>query len=335
MPAGAALAGTVFWGPDSTSTFGDPAQAEDDGLDVADAWTALMVIDGDPFEAWDDLAKQVRDGEIRLPMGGSLDSCLWRTGGSSDGPEGSEVTISEEIDEREQAWIDEVTVSAAGPPAGAEGVECYATVTTGGPAENSRRYELALEWTVHGPATLRIRAGYDPFHADAAVSRASRTDLVDQARSGVDGPTSPPSEPRPDRVPAGTSATLAPAVPQPVVQVGDPFGGSVNCFARAEGSTLADRTVLPPGAKFVATGWGLDAISVIALKDADVAVADLRRQFEGDGTDDSSEPWKRSVTLDDGRTVSLYTHSISAGGGSCTMTTSPDGRFLRIERHAD
>jgi hypothetical protein len=41
------------------------------------------------------------------------------------------------------------------------------------------------------------------------------------------------------------------------------------------------------------------------------------------------------VDLGDGSTISSYSHGVSAGGGACSVRSSPDGRYLRIERSAD
>ena len=110
----------------------------------------------------------------------------------------------------------------------------------------------------------------------------------------------------------------------------DSFGGEVNCFASGGGPT----TTLPDGAELVVDTWASGDVSIVAVDDAASAIAELRRQFEGDGTDRSSSAALEVLDLEGGRQVSRYRHVVTGGGGSCTLLESPDRGFLRISRNA-
>ncbi|WP_426572491.1 hypothetical protein [Aquihabitans sp. McL0605] len=306
VPAGAALAGSLFWEPFSASIGGSTE---------ADTWTALMTIDGDPFAAWDDLAAQIRalDGAPAMP--GSADSCTWTYAGGTfpddAGPKsGDEILAALAV--RDQR------------PRGAIGVACSAQAPAGGPKATSA-FSMSLQTDDRVPPTLALVRG--PTLGPVGEASSYLTSLVRQTQNSPD----PAAIPGPEPVPAGAAAWLPDPVPQPTAKPGQQFGSEVNCFE----STGYAKTVLPAGATLVGDGWDNGSTSVVAAEDVDAAFADLLAQFQVGPSGVAGDTVDSTFHLPSGETFRSIEHSVPAGGGSCSALASPDGRFIRISRHAD
>ena len=150
--------------------------------------------------------------------------------------------------------------------------------------------------------------------------------MIGQTTSSGVGP-----EPGPDRVPAGKANDLPVLAGQPSATAGDAFGPRVNCFT----SGGYRRMKLPDGSVLVGAGWDRDSYSVLAVADADAVIDDIARQVEGPKRSPESEIARDSYDIAGGGTIARYAHSISAGGGGCSVTSSPDGDYLRISAHGD
>ena len=309
VPPGATLAGAVF------------RDARYDGI-VADRWTAHLVIEGDPFVAWDDLALQLLESEAAVPMPGSRDACTWAYKSPGEIATGQIGAPTGGYPEAEQTAAD-LEITAAPPNGEVWGIVCSATAVVEVAGGTEQGYAMELRAGELWPATLLLdRLGPDLLSGAASVA-------------GRVGPGSPvPGDPGRDTVPAAALQHLPDAPAQPDPSPGEPFGSIVNCFA--QGSRNGDGlVVLPEGASVVGDGWSNGSVSVIAVGDPAGALADLRRQFEGDGTDGSSAVEQEQIELPGGGTATRYSHEVSAGGGACAVLASPDGRFLRIARYAD
>jgi hypothetical protein len=309
VPPGASLAGAVF------------RDAPYDGT-VADRWTAHLVIEGDPFVAWDDLARQLWDLEAAVPMPGSRDSCQWVYKSPAEVATGQLGAPTGGYPEAQQTAAD-LEITAAPPNGEVWGIECYATAVIGADVGAEQGYAMGLRMGEDWPATLLLeRLGPDLL--GGATSTAGRVDPA----SGEPGAAGR------DAVPTEAVQHLPGAPPQPDPAPGEPFGTVVNCFAR--GSRNGDgMIVLPEGSSVVGDGWSNGGVSVIAVSDPAGALADLRGQFEGEGTDRDSGGELEEIELPGGGTATRYSHEVSGGGGACEVLSSPDGRFLRIARYAD
>lgn len=299
VPDGAQLAGAAF------------VRSAEEQQGGQAGWDAHLVIDGDPFAVWDDLAGQLRALDPAAGFSGSADGCAWRfeeqivDGGSVVTLDGSDV---------EGAPADPTVVTAEAPGGSLLGVECSAG------------------------ATMDVGDGFQTFFLslDAGSDRPTSATLTAIAERGSPGARSwgirtgdgPAPAPSPDPVPAGAADHLPASPPTPVVEEGDPFGSDVNCFS----GTGYTRTLLPAGATWVAD-IGFGNVSVLAVDDPRAAIEALQAQFEAGGPDESSGI--RTVELADGTSILTYSHGVSAGGGGCTVRSSPDGRFVQVSRYAD
>jgi hypothetical protein len=339
VPEGTRLAGAVFARPSEVQS--------------GDDWTAHLVIDGDPFAAWDDVAGELRDGDQAAPMSGSADACTWTIAddavlepdAGNDGAGGG-ATPGEPVDGGAVAprstssatgdaptttqptvdpYVEATAIIADAPIDEVDGLECSASAssTKGMP----RTYTVQLRSGGHWPATLTIESRAEAPGSPAAEPSAWRLSLERQAGPGG----SPTPAPGPEPVPAGA----ADHVPDPPAQddpgAGDPFGTEVNCFV----GKGYEQLVLPPGASYVAGGFLSGQDSVLAVDDAEAAIADIQRQTAGDGTSEDGPGTIEQLDLSDGRAVTEFRFGVSAGGGACGARSSPDGRFLVVSVHGD
>lgn len=331
VPKGARLAGAVFATPSEVA-------AHDD-------WSAHLVIDGDPFTAWDDLAAQFRGlgGDRSAAIAGSEDACVWTWRDDAPGPGGkvtgapietsdgsasgapSTALTTTEAAPVVDPYLAAVTITDQPPAAEVDGVECHAVARAAG--SKGVRYALDLVAGRRWPATFSIDAAWVEGYP-ASAPTAFRTTLEVQSSKG--GGVDP--IPGPGRVPAAAAEHVPAVLAQEAPKAGGPFGTEVNCFAEKPGY---DHIRLPEGARFVAGSFLLGASSVISVADASTAIADIRRQTAGDGTSEDGTGTLRTLDLASGGSVTRFAFSVGAGGGSCSATSSPDGRFVLVSVHGD
>jgi hypothetical protein len=301
VPEGASLAGAVFpW--------------QDEGLDLAGG-IAHLSIEGDPFAVWDDLAGQLRELHPEAPMAGTADSCVWQYQYENRGGLLVELDGNDGSDTPEEARSRRV-ITAEAPEGTLRGIDCWA----------------GASYSVDGAAertTLTMSAGSDwrPTLTIDVQREAGPGEVRTSAQLASEGPGA--RTPTPVPVPEGAADHIPPTTEPAIVAEGEPFGGEVNCFS---GQGYA-RTVLPAGATAVEAGADKGQVSVLAVDDARAVIEDLQAQFEGGMPDETAGI--EVVDLGDGSTISSYSHGVSAGGGACSVRSSPDGRYLRIERSAD
>lgn len=309
VPEGAQLAGAAFpWADEQLDASGSDAH---------------LVIDGDPFAVWDALAAQLRELHPDAPFPGSADSCAWRWEERVE--DGGRVVTLDGTDEddqlSEQERLDRQRVTADAPPGTLAGVECYASASYATEA-GLERTGLQLAAGADRHASLAIDVMADAYDTEPGTT-AQLASVA--AQLSPTGEVPPPSL---EAVPAGAADHVPASLPSGPVGEGDPFGSEVNCFS-GSGYT---RTLLPAGATWVAD-LGYGDVSVLAVDDPRAVIEALQGQFESGGPDESSGI--RTVELDDGASILTYAHSVSAGGGGCSVRSSPDGRYLRVERNAD
>jgi hypothetical protein len=110
--------------------------------------------------------------------------------------------------------------------------------------------------------------------------------------------------------------------------VGDPFGGTHNCFERGY-----DRFRLPKGARFVGGGRTARTDPVLEVDDPEAVLEALQDQL--DDPDDTSGEWPITHETVDGEEVWSMSGSVEAGGGACHLYTIEDGRYLVVTTHSD
>lgn len=334
VPGGARLAGAVFRRPSET-----------EGLDD---WSAYLVIDGDPFAVWDDLAGQVRDGTQPVALSGSADACTWMIAEDDlpsidieDEPGGVGSAIDEStagsapetapptttaLPQPPDPYLAAVTVTADEPAFDVDGVECFAAAASDA-EDATTAYTMNLLSSSRWPATITIDSYASPDWLRGRPS-ASRTSLEMQGRPGG----GPELLPGPDPVPDGAADHVPPAARQEAPEVGDPFGVEVNCFSGGRGYEHLD---LPAGAGYVAGGFSRGSMSVISVPDAQAVIADIQGQVASDGTSDDGLGTVDRLTLADGGAVIDFSFNVGGGGGSCGARSSPDGQFLLVSMRGD
>jgi len=290
-------------------------------------WTALLVIEGDPFAVLDDLAAQVR--ELGPALSGSRDACVWQVDGESDvtAPSGP-------------------VAVAAGPPAlPIDHLRCEASASDG-----TRHLTVSLRYGGEHPGTLVVERVAEQFgggpssYGEGAIAAQEREQGPSEPEPVVpdgstDGTTTSTTHQPPDTLPVpgpepvgdDVRDLLPDPAPQPDPETGERFGGTGNCLA-----TGYDQMVLPAGATLVATEAGGDGVSVLATDDVE-ATMDALLASGADGPDASSfDPSPRErIPLADGSTVSSHSFSISAGGGGCNLLASPDGGYVLVTMYSD
>lgn len=327
VPKETRLAGTVFRRPA--------------GSGGRDDWSAYLVVDGDPFAAWDDLADQARTGRHPAELAGSADACTWTWPDDVPPPgddlggmgeplvtrpiEGSATTTTTEAPPTVDPYVEAVTITATAPLPDVDGVECSASATAVIDGSNVR-YTAHLRSGARWPATITIQATSGEGDLSAAPT-AWRTTLEMQSRRGG----GPDLVPGPGRVPEAAADHVPEAAEQPVPKAGGPFGTEVNCFVEDGYRQLR----LPPQTAFAAGGFDDGTASVIAVDDAEAAIADIQQQTAGDGTSEDGSGSIKTLELADGGEVTEFAFSIGAGGGGCSATTSRDGRFVLVSVHGD
>jgi hypothetical protein len=136
----------------------------------------------------------------------------------------------------------------------------------------------------------------------------------------------------PGPAPAAASAQLPERDAPVVVETGDPFGQENNCFESGY-----DRLTLPDGARLVGGGTtpGLrDFAAVLAVDDPEAVLEALRDQLdEPDSSDGNYQLSEGHLT--DGTSIWTLSGSVSAGGGACGMSSSPDGTAVLVTTWSD
>jgi hypothetical protein len=324
VPVGAALGGATFRWRGRHDRSGGPASDEDE------SWAAVLLVEDDPFAVFDDLAAQVR--ELGPEMPGTGDACAWLN--RSDDERDLREPVAWGEPSFEDPWL-----------------MCEASAS-----DRTVAVSLEVTWADELPGALLIEGGASTgvgsFGAanwdEAADDEEEPPEPVQGSPSGVDcealastepceptGPTTQSTMQPPDTLPELTAdpvpddarELLDEVPPMAEVATGDAFGGVGNCFS--EGYRQFD---LPPDATVVASQGGGDGASVLAVDDLGAVVAALVEQSdasEEDVVEDTSAP------LLDGTEVEQTRVTISAGGGGCTFTGSPDGRHLLITMHSD
>jgi hypothetical protein len=118
--------------------------------------------------------------------------------------------------------------------------------------------------------------------------------------------------------------SLVPVMPA----VGEPFGLETNCFEQGYA-----RLRVPPGARLVGGGTAPvlgSFAAVLAVSDPKAVLEHIADQLDPTGPDagDGSVTIEK-VNLPEGP-VWVLTGDVSAGGGSCQMWSSPDGRAVLV-----
>ena len=145
----------------------------------------------------------------------------------------------------------------------------------------------------------------------------------------------PRSYPEIDPGPAAESARAdVPEVrPAPPPGVGEPFGRENNCFEAGY-----DRLEVPPGARLVGGGTARivdDFAAVLAVDDAEAALDDLAAQLDPTGPEAGDAVIDVGQVDAPGGRIWQLSGSVSAGGGSCWVTSTPDGALLLVTTHSD
>ncbi|MBJ7450524.1 MAG: hypothetical protein JHC71_00405 [Blastococcus sp.] len=255
----------------------------------------MLQVDGDPFAAWDDLASQAH--AIGLPIAGS-GTCLWTI--TSAEVLGANPTVPQQT-----------PVSAARPDV-ADALSCDAAAN--GPITDGSGLRLTMRlWWFAAGAELHLQL-YEG-RVDDFVSAWPETD--------------------PGPAPTAASAQLPPRNAPPSVtpgDPGDPFGRENNCFESGY-----DRLTVPAGARLVGGGTtpGLgDFAAVLAVEDPEAVLGELRDQL--DEPDDSNGHYRLTEGQSaDGTSVWSLSGYVEAGGGSCSMSSSPDGTAVLVTTYGD
>ncbi|MCB0963639.1 MAG: hypothetical protein KDA98_10120 [Acidimicrobiales bacterium] len=295
VPEGTTMAGSLF-APSAYSATGERVAPPD-------AWIAHLVVDGDGFAAYDDLAGQIRDLDPPAPVPGTADSCIWSldeaSSSSIDGPQ--DLLVRDRLHD------------------GISGVRCESQASDG----SGHRYGLSLVAGGDQAAVLEVTVTPAPEGPGEPDSYAQR--ILAEGQAGDPAPLETPGE---AAVPAGAWADAgldATAPPDPPAS--GPFGIPANC-------TASGQFTVPDGAEVLVDLFGDHLASLLAVDDVDAAMADLLDQTHGPD-DPSVRSSLTTVTLDGGGSIEVLTSQVMAGGGSCTATSSPDGRAIRIDRYPD
>lgn len=203
----------------------------------------------------------------------------------------------------------ETPVSAT-PPDPAEVLDCMAAANGSLPDGTGVRVTMRLWWWAAGAELhVEFREG----------------DVSDYAPVW-------PTTGDPGPAPVTAAAQLPERDAPDVVETGDPFGIENNCFESGY-----DRLTLPAGARLVGGGTtpGLsDFAAVLAVEDPRAVLGDLLDQLdEPDNSDGDYQLDEESLA--DGTAVWTLSGSVSAGGGACGMSSSPDGTAVLVTTWSD
>jgi hypothetical protein len=281
VPPGTKLIGPVFTSPSEIG--GDKRE-----------FVALLAVDGDPFAAWDDLARQTRDLGAPLASSGS---CAWYD------------IRTEQGGLLEPEFVDQPR------PDSAEAMACggsgYGPKQGGG----SLCVNAELWWSAKGAELgLEVSMGED----ECGSTDGDRGPAPPSAVAELPGRNVPRQVIDPVRL------SLVPVMPA----VGEAFGLETNCFEQGYA-----RLRVPPDARLVGGGTAPvlgSFAAVLAVSDPKAVLEHIADQLDPTGPDagDGSVTIERA-TLSEG-TVWLLTGDVSAGGGSCRMWSSPDGRAVLV-----
>ncbi len=204
---------------------------------------------------------------------------------------------------------------------------------TGGPVEEARpdlADTLDCQATARGPLPdgTQVEVGMRLWWWDAGAELH-----VEITEGGTVEPPYAYPETDPGPAPATALDQLPERDPQPSVDVGDPFGRENNCFEAGY-----DRLTLPDGARLVGGGTtpGLyvDFAAVLAVDDAEAVLGELRQQMDDPDMSDG-DYGVTEESLADGGTVWVLSGGVSAGGGGCSMWSSPDGTAVLVTTSSD
>ena len=292
VPEGAEMVGSLFAMATYTET-GERAASPG-------AWLAHLVVDGDGFAVYDDLAAQIRDLDPSAAMPGTADSCIWSL---------EETSV---VDDPHDLLVRDPT------PEGIRGVRCEGRASD----EAGRSYELSLVAGFDQPAVVEVSATPVPAGPSEPDSYAKR--IVAEG-SGADAAGLEVLSDAAVAVDAWADAELDIAtMPEP--PSAGPFGIAANC-------TTSGQFTVPDDAQVLIDLYGDDLTSLLAVDDAEATMADLLSQT---GQDQASlQSGISTVPLADGRAFLVLDTQVLAGGGSCTVTSSPDGHSIRIDRFPD
>ena len=257
-------------------------------------FVALLAVDGDPFAAWDDLARQTRDLGAPLASSGS---CAWYDIRTEQGG----LLEPEFVDQPRPDTAEAMACGGSG----------YGPKQGGG----SLCVNAEMWWWAQGAELgLEVSTGEDecgstdsdrgPAPSSAVAELPSR----DVPRRGID----------PVRL------SLVPVMPD----VGEPFGLETNCFEQGYA-----RLRVPPGARLVGGGTAPvlgSFAAVLAVSDPKAVLEHIADQLDPTGPDaGEGSVTIETVNLPEGP-VWVLTGDVSAGGGSCQMWSSPDGRAVLV-----
>ena len=286
VPPGTRLIGPVF--PSPSQVGGDER-----------GFVALLAVEGDPFAAWDDLARQARDLGAPLPSSGS---CSWHDIRTEQGG----LLESEFVDQPR--------------PDGAETMECVGGGYGPTPGGGSISVNARLWWWAEG-----AELGLEVSVGEGEYRRSYGTTDADKGPAPASAVAELPARAVPRRV-------IDPVRPGQLVadtpDAGEPFGLETNCFERGYA-----RLRVPPGARVVGGGTAPvlgSFAAVLAVSDPEAVLEHIARQLDPTGPDAGDGSVRiEKVNLSEGP-VWLLTGDVMAGGGSCRMWSSPDGRAVLV-----
>ena len=263
---------------------------------------ALLAVDGDPFAAWDDLASQAWVLGAPLPSSGW---CAWHD------------LRTEQGSPQESQFVDRPR------PDGFEAMECDGGGYGPTPGGGSISVDARLWWQAEGAELgLAISVG------EGEYSRSYGTADRDPGPAPASAVAQLPARDMPvRRIDPVRPGQLVPVVPG----VGEPFGLETACFERGSG-----RLRVPPGARVV--GGGTAPVSpavgafaaVLAVNDPEAVLQHIAHQLDPTGPDaGEGSATIEKVDLSEG-SVWFLNSDVSAGGGSCRMWSSPDGRAVLV-----
>jgi hypothetical protein len=283
--------GTRLIGP----VFPSPSQVGGDER----GFVALLAVEGDPFAAWDDLAAQARDRGAPLPSSGS---CAWHDIRTEQGG----LLESEFVDQPR--------------PDGAEAMECVGGGYGPTPGGGSISVNARLWWWAEG-----AELGLEVSVGEGEYRRSYGTTDGDRGPAPASAVAELPARAVPRRViDPVRPGQLVPDTPD----AGEPFGLETNCFERGYA-----RLRVPPGARVVGGGTAPvlgSFAAVLAVSDPEAVLEHIARQLDPTGPDAGDGSVRiEKVNLSEGP-VWLLTGDVMAGGGSCRMWSSPDGRAVLV-----
>jgi hypothetical protein len=288
VPPGTRLIGPVF--PSPTLVGGDER-----------GFTALLAVEGNPFAAWDDLARQARSLGAPLPSSGK---CSWQDFVTEQGA----LLQSELVHEPR--------------PDGAEAMVCVGGGHGPTPGGGSISVTAQLWWRAEGAELgLEISLGEGEFGQSYGYGSAGGDPGPAPALAVAELPA---RDATPRVVDPVRLEPLVPVVPD----VGEPFGLETDCFE----SGYYARLRVPPGARVVGGGTApvlSGFAAVLAVNDPEEVLEHIADQLDPTGPDVGEGSLTiQQVDLSHGSLWSLG--EVGAYSGACRMWSSPDGRAVLV-----